>query len=944
MRVTESLPARLAPRRAGAASIAATMSSRAAGAVFVVACVLAPPLTAQDSTGAVPPASPTPSGRIAGRVIDRDTGRPLPGARIDVVAAATQPALTTDLDGRYRTEPLPVGIYAIRATYIGYQAARIDSVAVAADRTELVNVALKAVPFELSAIEVEAQAAPRPSSEAGLLSMQQSAPVVSDGISAEAMKRTPDAHASDALVRVTGISVVEGKFVVVRGLPERYSNTLLNGAELVSTEPVKRIVPLDIFPASLLESIVTMKTASPDRPGDFAGGSVAITTKEFPEQFVLQGNLSQGYNSKATFRSVPLVRSSFGDLLGFDNGRRRLPAGAPAIGVFGSERFAESIRNVWTPAAREVRPDLGLGFNIGGQGGSDARRLGYVFSWTYANRTTFNPDRLYFLYPDANTPAFRSLRFNESHAGVEWGAVFNVALSLGSSSKLGWKNLYTRQAQEDVVRSAGFETVNNRVTQSYQVRYVSEQMLQTQLTGDHQVGFLNSRFEWKGTLALAGRDEPDNRQAVYSSGQLSIGFENPTLWTRFLDDRLHALQADWSIPISLRQAGDALVKFGGLYRRRARDFDSRYFEFRETDASVKNDPVLALPPEQAFAPENIGRVLQIYSPGGHAEPYGADDDVDAAFVMVDVPVIPRLRLVGGVRYEDWRLRIVPGGRGSTRAGGPGSQRAIDWLWSFNGTLRLSERMNLRFAGFRSVARPDAREVTANVYQGVVGECAYAGNLELVRTWINNGDVRWELYPRPGELFAVSAFYKGFHSPIVETASYPDGSRCLITYRNAIYAQDYGLEIEARKSFGPFGISANFTRVKSRVEIPTIYGHFDPDLTLQGQSPWLANGMLSYGDSRVNGTLSFNFFSERVARYGFGSEALPQQSPSLVERGRATVDAKVQLRLPPHTTLTVAGKNLTNRPVEFIHHATAGTVLAQYSHPGFGLSLGMGYAF
>ncbi len=922
------------------------MSARATLVLVSVAVALAGPLDAQDITPAARPAS----GRLAGRVIDRDSGRPLPGVRIEVTGVVTPAALTTDLDGRFRTEPLPPGVYAIRAAQIGYQAVRIDSATVLDDRTELVNIALKAVPFELSAVSVEAQATPRPSSDAGLLSIQQAAPAVSDGISAEAIKRTPDAHASDALARVTGVSIVDGKFVVVRGLPERYSNTLLNGAELVSTEPVKRIVPLDIFPASLLESIVTTKTATPDRPGDFAGGSVAITTKEFPEQFVLQFNASQGYNSRTTFRSVPLTATSVSDLLGFDNGRRRFPAGAPAIGTLGTERFAESIRNVWTPAARDAAPDLGLGFNVGGRFG-EAHPIGYVLSWTYSDKTTFNPDRLYFLFPDANTPPFRALRFSDSHAAVEWGTVFNLTFGAGAS-KFGWKNLYTRQAQEDIVSSAGYEAVNDRVTESYQVRYVAEHLLQTQLTGDHQLGLFHSRFEWKGTLALASRDEPDNRQAVYSSGRLNIGFENPTIWTRFLTDRLWAGQVDWSVPLSLRQSGDAQLKLGGLYRRRARDFDSRLFWFQPTsDPGSRNDAAFALPPEQVFAPENIGRIMDLYSPGGQAEPYGADDNVDAGYVMADIPVLPSLRLVAGVRYEDWRLRILPGGRNATNVEGQGSQRNRDLLWSANATIRLSERMNLRLAGFRTVARPDAREVTQNVYQGVVGECAYAGSLNLVRTWINNGDVRWEMYPRPGELFAVSAFYKGFHYPIVETASYPDGLRCLVTYRNASYAQDYGVEIEIRKTLdflpGPFGrlaASVNLTRVTSRVEIDTVFGNFDPNLPLQGQSPWLANGILSYADRRVSGTLSINFFSDRVARYGIGSAATPVQAPNLLERGRAAIDAKVQIQLPPHTTITLAGKNLTNRPVEFIHRAAAGTVLAQYASPGVGLSVGLGYAF
>src|SRR5918996_206735 len=256
------------------------------------------------SSGAAPCAAaqqapPGTEGRIAGRVVDRETGRPLSGVRITI--AGRPLAAATDLDGRYRSDPLAPGTYAVQAAIIGYQPVRIDTVVVRAGEVARADFVLAAAALQIAGVEVQAEAVPRASSAAGLLAIQQAAPTVSDGISAEAMARTPDADAADAIARVTGISVVDNKFVVVRGLPERYSNTLLNGTELVSPEPLRRVVPLDIFPANLLETIVTTKAAAPDRPGDFAGGSVEIRTKDIPDEFVAQASLSQGYNSLATF-------------------------------------------------------------------------------------------------------------------------------------------------------------------------------------------------------------------------------------------------------------------------------------------------------------------------------------------------------------------------------------------------------------------------------------------------------------------------------------------------------------------------------------------------------------------------------------------------------------------------------------------------------------------
>lgn len=227
-------------------------------------------------------------------MVDAETGRPLQYVQVSVESLRL--GAQTDLDGRFTIRAVPVGPRVVFARLIGFKASRIENVAVVADQATVVNVALSTAPRQLQGIVVTADVEQRTSSEAGMLAMQKAAPSVSDGISAEAMSRTPTANAADAITRVTGVSVVDNRFVVVRGLGERYSNTLLNGAELPSPEPTKKVVPLDIFPASLLESVVTTKTATPDRPADFSGGSVEIKTKEFPENRVAQVSITAAFD------------------------------------------------------------------------------------------------------------------------------------------------------------------------------------------------------------------------------------------------------------------------------------------------------------------------------------------------------------------------------------------------------------------------------------------------------------------------------------------------------------------------------------------------------------------------------------------------------------------------------------------------------------------------
>lgn len=908
------------------------------------------------AAGPVPQPSQAAEGRIGGRVIDQDTGRPLASARISMVGIAG--VLATDLDGRFRSPSLPPGRYTVRAALIGYRMAQMESVLVTSGETRLVAFALSSAPVVLAEIQVAGDAAVRATSEAGLLAQQRSAASVSDGISAEAISRSPDADAGDAVARVTGVSIVDNRFVVVRGLNERYSGTLLNGSELPSPEPLKRVVPLDIFPASLLESIVTTKGATPDKPGDFSGGLVEIRTKEFPEEFVAQLRTSQEYNSVATFRKLRTVPRQGTDYVGFDDGRRAMPAGAPALTEQDPavlERFGESIRGVWTPLPRRAAPNRGFGFNVGGQLPVGRGALGAVVSITYSGKTEARPDRLFQFVedPEGTAGPVKGYFFNEAQSIVDWGGILNLSARAGAYHKLGWKNFYSRNAEETVISSTGFETDRGeRGLDRYQVRYIERDLLQSQLSGEHLFpGLADLRVEWRLSSAWARRDEPDNRSATYirESGipTLQSSLQN-YIWFRFLDDQSRSGQADVSLPFTLRQQGDGLLKVGVWARRKDRTFQADVFSFSPVVAPPDGIEVFQLPPEQAFAPENIGRNI-LLEPAGLAQSYQVADHLDAAYAMVDVELLRGVRLVGGLRVEDWRLDLFL----NTRAdplGVPTVRRNRDYLWSGNLTLAVSDRMQLRLGGARTVARPDSRELSPDQYEPIGGECVSQGNPDLQRTSVLNGDVRWEFYPRPGELFAISGFYKEFDAPVVETVDSFGNGNCRVNFHNAEAATNAGVEVEVRRrlEFLP-GIlrqlqaSANLTLVRSRATLGEGFSLADARLTLPGQSPILVNGSLHYASAggAFEASVLLNYFADRTIRYGL---VLGQtQVPHVTERGRMTLDAKLQQAFGP-LTMTLSGRNLGNAPVHHFQRSAIGPITTGYHRAGTSISLGLGYDF
>lgn len=899
-----------------------------------------------------------PRGYLVGRVIERESGRPLEG--VNVVTIDGTARTVTDLDGRFRLA-VPAGLHAVRVFRLGSTPAQVDSLLVEPGRSTTANFALAAAPVTLQAVAVTAGPL-RASSEDALLAQQKSAARVSDGISAEAIRRAPGADAGDAIVRVTGVSVVDNKFAVVRGLAERYSNTLLNGVELPSPEPLKKIVPLDLFPTSLLESIVVSKTATPDRPADFAGGSVEVTTKEFPDDRVAEFSMSFGYNAQSTLRRVAHLGSRGVDWFGFDDGRRRqmpsgpLPAPGPASPV--TERFAERLRNAWTPEPRTVEPDLGAALNLGGRLGGDAAPFGYALSLTYSRQVDATPNRLAQLVFDKETGIpDQGYTSQEATTTVDIGAIANFAMRLGSTQKIGWKNLFTRNAEEMLARTSGYETYNGNAERLiHQARFISRSLAQTQLSGEHLIApLLESRLEWRATYAVSSRDEPENRSLIYfrtpTQEAFTLSPSNPSpIWFRFLDDAVRSVQLDWSVPLERVLPPGAQFKAGTLYRERNRAFDAYFFRLW-ANAAPEYAPVLTLPPEEVFSGEVLGSALGLRREGESALPYESDDDVRAFYGMVDLPVTPWFRLVGGLRHEDWKLNLYQGTREVT-LGVPTRRRTSDDLLSANLTFSLSDRQNLRVAAYQTVARPDPRELAPDYYIAVTGDCANRGNPLLRSSRIMNGDLRWEFYPRAGELISVSAFHKDFADPIGELLTFPGSSNCTTEYFNLETAQVTGTELELRRALeflpgvlGRLAIGINLTLVDSR----SVY-RADSTVTrtfrLQGQSDRLANLNVIYSDPEGGRELSLllNNFSDRIVRYGIAN-VTPDgvvAVPNVMEQGRTTLDAKYRVRIGV-TSVSLSVQNLLDAEVIYYQDSDVGRTRTGYRRPGTSLSLGLGYA-
>ncbi len=872
------------------------------------------------------------TGKIVGRVTDKELAEELIGASVAVVGTTT--GALTDLDGNFSISLKP-GTYSLRISYIGYQSKTIKGIEVKPGKASRHDVEMATEGVQAQEIVVEAELST--ATEGALLTQRRKSAAVSDGISAEFIKKTPDSDAGDAIKRTTGVSVMGGKYVFVRGLGERYSNTQLNGVNIPSPEPEKKVVPMDIIPAGLIENIITIKTFLPDQPGTFAGGLVRIKTKEFPDEFQLNASISSGFNSNAHFVDIPSYTGGGLDFLGIDDGNRELPNVGDLTRANRSELASALSRfnnNTYLPTAGKYFLNQGYSISLADEWNLVNLPVGFIFNLTYSSGAKYKEQRSFF--PRLAENEFEYLWDSEiATYDVNWGGVLNFSTKLNKDNKIGLKTTYNRTAEDQSMYTLGnsfYETSSrNDVIRTTRLRFIERQMWSTQLSGSHYMGWLaKSEFEWKVQYASAKRYEPDNRETQY----LSIGgVEEFTFNTDFrkngryfsdLDDSEFDVLADFSIPFKQWSGFKGKVKVGGLFTTKSRDFSARRFKFSQAIGDVTG-----IEPEELFTAENVadGKITfdETTQP---SDTYTADEDIVAAYAMVELPIVRTLRFVGGARIEknDIKIKSFDDTRNTIEEGFD----ETNILPSLNLIYELNEEMNLRGSFSQTVANPELRELAPFRFDSY--RSALVGNPFLEQTKILNYDLRWEWFPRFGELIAVSMFYKNIDKPLEVVSFSGFGSTPEETTNNGKTAKNFGLEFEFRKrldfiseSLSNFSLSTNITFVKSEIDqgefiyrFNTTSGKLEPfpvspslsgKRKMQGQSPYVVNVNLGYDNSELgfSGTLLYNIVGERIYQLN-GNQTYPH---NFIEQPRNQVDMSLSKKIDQNFKVKLNIKNLLN---------------------------------
>lgn len=917
-------------------------------AVFLV--IVAAPAVAQGPAGG-------DSGRVTGVIRDDANAVALPGVPVEVVG--TGQVAYTDVDGRYVLQ-LPPGTHQLKVVLGGYQE-KLINVDTTAGRTLSLNIGLtmtqlaETVTVAATAIDVATSSA-----EAQLIE-RRLAQVITDNIGSQEMRLNGDSDAAAAMARVTGLSLVDNQYVFVRGLGERYSNTTLAGSVIPTTEPDKKVVPLDLFPAGLIDSVQIAKSYLPDKSAEFAGGLVQITPMKLPTGAVF--DVSYGFNhySTSTGKNIPLSPLGNRDWLGFDAGARALPAGFPTDkivrrGIFTPDvgygadditTFGRMLENRWQPRGRNGRPGQNWSV-VAGNRFND--KLGIVASITHSYKESYvEEDRRFFRIEEAGTlEAVSDYRMQIGTQRAQVGIVGNVAYQFTPSHRISVENFYTHSGRDEGRIFQGDNEDNDVQYRNYRVQFVEEGLLSNAVSGEHFVrGWGNSRIDWRANFARASRDEPDLREVLY---QAPRGESNPTFvladesqsgfrMFNTLDDDTTDIAVNWSL-FGTSRGQPMQVKFGVNHVERSREFQSRRFRYIPIATGSGNSAVapstLQLPPDEIYTPDRIGTQFRFNEETRPTDAYTGDQTTTAAYAMADVGLAERTRLVGGARIERFDQRVDTFDPFGLFVRSVTSElKSTDVFPGVNLIQTLDTRTNLRLGYSITTNRPEFRELAPFEFTDVIGNLAVRGNASLQRALIQNVDARWERFAGGRGVLAASVFYKYFDRPIERVVV--GGATPLATFQNADSARNFGFELEASNQLSRnLFVSANYTFVDSEITLAAEQRtvQTSQQRPLAGQSKHLLNVMGEVMAGGFSARVLYNFFGDRISDVG------ANEAPDILENGRGILDLVLSQRVAG-VNLRLSVENLTNADYTFTQ---AGAPRPQrLFRPGRSISLSMGYS-
>lgn len=927
------------------------------------------------------------NGSLNGKVIDAKSGETLIGVTVAIENSTL--GTTTDVDGNYILNDIAPGTYTIVFRYIGYESYIAKGIIIKDKEATTLDATLQTTAINIKTVEVTAQVKRESASAISLI--QRNSSIIQSGISAEDIKKSPDRNTGEALKRVSGASLQDGRFAIIRGLSDRYNNAMLNENLLPSTEPDRKTFAFDIFPSNMVDNIMILKTAQADMPSEFAGGIVQINTKSIPDKTFFNVTYGMSFIEQTTFKKYNKVEGSSTDFLGTDSKRKLGTIFPSAIELHNLQvSYSDADRKKviannrqligmnWQPYQKIAFPNQSFQLSGGFNKNLKNVTLGAVLalSYNYGIKNTKGERNR----QEINGTPFYNFTDLKTNLSANTAILGNFSLIIKNNHRISFKNMFTLNGDENIIERNGTNYSNNVAVKRTSIEYISSQVFSTGLSGSHFFPKSKIKANWNGNFVWVKREQPNTRRFSYEKGvndtlpyKYISGAQDPVLSSMFysrLNEKVYNCGFDIARDIKLFSPKDN-IKIGMFYQHKDRTFDARTFYAYVNNDSLTTRPVNEIINLQNYNLGNISVIQQNFEQGMI---YNAKSNLTAAFLMFTNNLTPKLKAVWGFRMEYFTQQMnIPNKKidtsyydpnigvvtvyktidsiysikyfsGVTKADSTGApivnkngiqKSAFPLLPSINLIYSLKENMNLRLSYGQTITRPEFRELASFHYFDFIADAGLAGNPKLQQTLIHNFDFRYEYFMPKGQVFNATIFGKLFKNTIEQTAI-ANGSSQEFQYNNAASAYLVGAEVEFRKRLGFIHKSlddlqfiSNFAYIYSSVDVSKIKNNAGDERkrSMVGQSPFLVNLGLQYQHPKV----------------GFGATILYNQighrlvavgevgNPSWYENSRPILDIQLSQKIGKYLTLKLTLADLIAMPIIYYQNATTDTKYIQKSY-------------
>jgi TonB-dependent receptor len=887
---------------------------------------------------------------ITGTITDKSNGEVVPGvvAYIDSTSKGPKGGVS-DFDGIYVVRDIPSGTYHIRFSLIGYQTQQINDIVVKNGQKSItVNVVMETSVTEDS--EVVIKTVRQTNTESGVVNEMHNADQVVSGVGGNTVAKSQDRDAGEVVKRIPGVTIIDNRFIMVRGLNERYNSVWLNDAGAPSMETDKRAFSFEMIPSGMLDRILIYKTPSPELPSDFAGGMVKIYTKAFPEKTYLSVNYQASYRSGTTGKTFYFNNGSPGDKFGNGGSYRDMPANSPAYfnrNDADNTEQTKAFHNDWGIQSKGAIPDQRFSVMYAQPVYyKNGNLLGNTFGVSYTNIfTTYNVRRQDW----DSTGQIQDYSDLQSTNTVRVNAIENLSFILGKN-KFEFKNLINQQGRSSLIqRESNYEAGPNE--KAYVEGYESRLIYSSQLSGDHKSASGNTEYNWTAGFGYTERDAPDLRRIKYTkqrtapdsmySAQVANTVDPVNGGGRFFawqNERVYSFNQNFRHEFkigksdSLHKAYHFELNVGSYAEYKSREFIARVLGYTIAPSFVAFN-LKRLPLDQIFAPENIGGTgFKMDEITSSSDKYAAQNLQLAGYVSLGIPIGKKIKVNGGARYE-YNEQSLQSYVNQDSISPDVKTRFL--LPSVNATYNFNEKSLVRLAYGKTVNRPEFREwspfyfydfdFNAGTYGSLYPTILAEHGQVLKVAQVDNADCRFEFYPGLADYIQFGVFYKSFKDPIQQVILPSGGSDSrAFTFVNADDAFTEGIEFDMRKNlagldtlfksefFGNFNVVANFSLIKSELHISEIVNQATTN-PLQGQSPYVVNGGIYYQNDSIGlqASLLYNVFGPRLYLVGTLDYA------NIGELPKSSLDFTVTQKVWKSFSVTLGVQDILNQPVKLV---------------------------